>query len=68
MTPQDFLNKKVTVLDTSNYKAEYCKDEDYPMVAVLYEITDYPCYWVRSVKTGHEYELYSPQIQELVDL
>ena len=68
MTAQDYLNKEVTVTDWSNYRAEYGKDEDYPMKAILFEITEYPCYLVRSIKTGLEFELYAQQIAELSEL
>lgn len=68
MSPQDFLNKEVTVTDWSNYRDGYGENEDYPMKAILFEITDYPCYWVRSTKTGLEFELYAQQIAELSEL
>jgi hypothetical protein len=35
------------------------------MKAILYEISDYPCFWVRSIKTNKEYELYRQQIEGL---
>jgi hypothetical protein len=60
----DYLNREVTVTDLSNYKSSYTKDETYPMKAILFEI-DPPCYWVRSVKTNLEYELYDFQIAEI---
>ena len=52
----------VIVIDTSNYEASYA--EQIPFKAELYSITDYPCYWVRSLVTGKEYELYESQILE----
>lgn len=52
----------VVVVDTSNYKASY--SEKVPFKAELYSITDYPCYWVKSLATGKEYELYESQILE----
>lgn len=52
----------VIVIDTSNYKASH--SEKTPFKAELYLITDYPCYWVRSLVTGKEYELYESQILE----
>jgi hypothetical protein len=52
----------VIVIDTGNYKASY--SEKIPFKAELYLITDYPCYWVRSLVTGKEYELYESQILE----
>jgi len=52
----------VIVLDTANYQASYC--EKTPFKAELYEITDYPCFWVRSLVTGKEYELYEGQMIE----
>jgi len=52
----------VIVIDTSNYKASY--SEKTPFKAELYLITDYPCYWVKSLVTGKEYELYESQILE----
>ena len=61
---ESLLNKEVLVLDVSNYKSEYSKDEDMPMKAILYEISDGPCFWVRSIKTNKEYELYRQQIEE----
>ena len=60
---ESFLHKEVTVIDNSNYTASYA--EKVPFKGVLYEITEYPCYWVRSIETGKEYELYSFQIKEL---
>lgn len=63
MNEHSFLNKEVTVIDNSNYTASYA--EDTPFKGFLYEISDYPCYWVRSNVTGKEYELYSFQIKEL---
>lgn len=68
MEAKDYLNKEVTVTDWSNYKESYSKNEDYPMKAVLIEITNYPCYCVRSLKTGLEYELYGDQIKEIEQL
>jgi hypothetical protein len=52
----------IIVIDLSNYKASYA--EQTPFKAELYEITDYPCYWARSLVTGKEYELYDHQILE----
>jgi hypothetical protein len=52
----------VIVIDTSNYKVGY--SENIPFKAELYSTTDYPCYWVRSLVTGKEYELYESQILE----
>jgi hypothetical protein len=52
----------VIVIDTGNYKAGY--SEELPFKGELYKITDYPCYWVRSLVTGREYELYENQIME----
>ena len=66
MTKNDYLDKEVTVIDTSNYKGEYA--EDCPFKAILFEITEYPCYWVRSIETGKEYELYIFQIKEFEEL
>ena len=57
-----FLNKEVTINNVGNYKVEYA--EEVPFKAILVEVTDYPCYWVRSLKTGKEYEVYSAQIDE----
>lgn len=57
------INDIVTVLNTDNYKANY--SEETPFKATLYEITDYPCYWVRSLITNKKYELYDNQILEL---
>lgn len=59
----DSTELPVTVLDVGNYKAEYA--EPTPFKGKLYEITDYPVFWVRSEATGNEYELYSNQIVEL---
>ena len=56
----------VIVLDLGNYKASYA--EQTPFKAELYQITDYPCYWVRSKKTGKEYEIYKNQILEGLDI
>lgn len=56
----------VIVLDTSNYKASF--SENVPFKAELYLITDYPCYWVRSLVTGQEYELYFHQILETLEI
>lgn len=68
MLPEELINTLVTVTDTSNYRNEYSKDEDTPeFKAVLFEISNYPCFWVRSVKTGKEYELYRMQIKELCE-
>lgn len=52
----------VIVIDTGNYKASYA--EQAPFKAELYLITDHPCYWVRSLVTGKQYELYGSQILE----
>jgi len=50
----------VIVVDAGNYKSP----EPVPFKAELYLITDYPCFWVRSLETGLEYELYEHQILE----
>lgn len=52
----------VIVIDTSNYEASYA--EQTPFKGILYKIDKYPCYWVRSLTTGKEYELYENQILE----
>ena len=52
----------VIVIDTSNYNSSY--SEKTPFKAELFSITPYPCYWVRSLVTGKEYELYENQILE----
>lgn len=52
----------VIVIDTSNHKTSYF--ENTPFKAELYLITDHPCFWVRSLVTGKEYELYESQILE----
>ena len=49
----------VAVIDVGNYRPSYA--EEVPFMAELYEITDYPCYWVRSLATKKEYELYEDQ-------
>lgn len=54
----------VIIMDTSNYN----NGEKRPFKAELYEITDYPCYWVRSLSTGREYELYDHQILEFLEI
>jgi hypothetical protein len=59
----DSTELPVTVLDVSNYKTEYA--EPTPFKGKLYEITDYPVFWVRSEVTGNEYELYWHQVVEL---
>jgi hypothetical protein len=59
----NLLKKEVTVIDTSNYIKTYA--EKTPFLAVLFKITDYPCFWVRSKATEKEYELYDYQIEEL---
>ena len=53
----------VTVLSNDNYSAKYA--EDTPFKAVIYEVTDYPCFWVKSLVTGKKYELYDFHIKEL---
>lgn len=53
---------EVTVLDLGNYKTSFA--ETTPFKAILYDITGYPCFWVRSIVTGKEYELYGNQIEE----
>jgi len=63
MKGDDYLNKVVTVIDSSNYTTAYA--EEVPFKGILFEIDDYPCYWVRSNETGKEYELYSFQIKEI---
>jgi hypothetical protein len=62
---EEFLNKVITVVDTSNYRTT---EDTTPFKAILIEISDYPCYYVKSVSTGKEYELYSDQIKELAEL
>jgi len=54
----------ITVINTDNYKSSY--SEKTPFKAELYLITDYPCYWVRSLQTGKEYELYDYQIDNIL--
>lgn len=50
----------VLVHNTDNYKASYAEPDEFE--AVVNEITDYPCIWVQSLKTGKVYELYPHQI------
>jgi len=56
----------VIVVDLSNYVTEH--SEQLPFKAVLTEITDYPCYLVRSNATGKTYELYYSQLLEGLDI
>jgi hypothetical protein len=60
---EELINTEVTVIDNSNYKSSYA--EDVPFKGILYGVTNYPCYFVRSIQTGKEYELYAFQIKEL---
>lgn len=52
-------NHKVIVKDLSNYAV----GEKTPFEGVLYQITTYPNYWVRSSATNKEYELYEFQFK-----
>jgi hypothetical protein len=55
----------VTVLDIANYNSDY--QEQVPFKATLFWITGDPAfanYWVRSLVTGKEYEIYDHQILE----
>jgi hypothetical protein len=56
----------VIVINTDNYKAAY--SEPVIFKAVITEITDHPCYWVKSLVTGIKYELYDHQILECLDI
>ena len=53
------------MLDADNYKSSY--REKAPFKAVLIEITDYPCYVVKSTETKKIYELYYYQIKEILN-
>lgn len=56
----------VIVVDLSNYKSSY--SEKIPFKGVLIDITNYPCYIVKSLSTGNEYELYESQLLEGLDI
>lgn len=55
-----YIGQKVMVWDLGNYNI-VCA-EMVPFEAIIYDITDYPCYLVRSLNTDREYELYESQI------
>lgn len=61
-----FEERTVIVIDNGNYNSKYA--EQTPFKAELYLVTDYPCYWVRSLETGKNYELYANQILEFLDI
>lgn len=56
------IGQTVIIIDLGNYNSNYA--EDIPFKGIITEITDYPCYQVRSLITGKEYELYESQILE----
>ena len=60
------IGQIVIVIDTGNYNQSY--HERLPFKAELLSITDYPCYWVKSLVTGKEYELYEFQILETMSI
>jgi hypothetical protein len=53
----------VLVTNNDNYKAYYA--EETPFKAEIFAIDDYPCFWVRSLATGKDYELYDYQIEKI---
>jgi len=55
----------VIVVDTSNYKSSY--SEKVPFKAIVQEKFGIQI-WVKSVTTNKEYELYSYQILEAMDI
>ena len=61
----EFLNKEITVDNLDNYKTNYA--EILPFRGVIYDISDYPEYYVKSLITGKQYELYDYQIVEIRD-
>ena len=69
MTEKEILERAeggvVIVICNGNYKASYA--EKTPFKAHFYDLTNYPCCWVRSLETGKEYELYPSQILEFMN-
>lgn len=55
----------VIVLDNGNYQASFA--EETPFKAKVFDKTENEI-WVRSLKTGKEYELYPTQILECFDI
>lgn len=56
----------IIVIDLSNYKFN-CQ-EKIPFKAMLNLITDYPCYWIKSLTSGNRYEVYKHQILEGLEI
>ena len=59
------LDNTVIVVDNSNYKAEYA--EKVPFKAKVTDKNETEI-WVKSLKTGKEYELYYTQVLEAMDI
>lgn len=55
----------VIVLDLGNYRSEF--QEKVPFKAKVYEKYDSEV-WVRSLKTGREYEIYYNQVLEALEI
>lgn len=54
------VNQEVYLLDTDNYKLEYTKDDIYPMLCKIIQLSDYPTIWVSN---GNKiYEVYLNQL------
>lgn len=66
MKATDYLNKQVTVIDNSNYIGGHA--EEAPFKGTLILISENRNCWVKSNKTGKEYELYPHQIKELQNM
>lgn len=54
----------VVVLNLDSYTSEYA--EAVPFGAMVTRITSHPTWWVKSIKTGKEYELYDWQLLEFL--
>ena len=61
----EFLNKEITADNLDNYKANFA--EPLPFKGIVYDISEYPLYYVKSLITGNQYELYDFQIVEIRD-
>lgn len=60
------MDNIVIVIDTSNYIKEYA--EKAPFKAVMFPPLCDGSIWIKSVVTGKEYELYSNQILEMLEI
>lgn len=58
-----YIGQEIELHNVDNYKADYSKNENFPIKAIVTQLTNYPTVWVKSLKTENTYEVYPFMIE-----